>query len=257
MFAVEPVLGRLFTSDEMKARSGGALLISHAYWQSRFGGDPGALARTVRIYGRAVQIAGVLPPGFHFPGNTDLWIPADTITRETGQYRSGNNYLAVGRLQRDASLERAKAEMASIAARLAEQYPDSNKGRSVAVARMRDDMVGDIRLTLYLLWGAVGVVLLIACANTATLLSGQGDESHARDCGSRCARRQPPPHRASGHHRKPASCAASARSWACFSPCSTSSVLVDWAPASVPRIAETGIDGRVLVFTLGVAVLTS
>ncbi len=200
VFAVEPVLGRVFTGDEMKRGSGGALLISYAYWQSRFGGDADVLTKSVRLQSKVLQIVGVLPPGFHFPDDTDLWYPADTITRETREYRSANNYLAAARLKPGVTLEQAQAEMTAIAARLERQYPDSNKGRTVAVARLRDDMVGDIRLTLYLLWGAVGVVLLIACANTATLLLAKATESYARDRSSRGARRQPPAYPAPGHH---------------------------------------------------------
>src|SRR5204862_6824229 len=86
---------------------------------------------------------------------------------------TAQNYLAVGRLKPGVSLERAQTEMTSIAHRLEQQYPESNTGRSVAVTGMRDEMVGDVRSTLYLLLGAVSVVLLIACANTATLLLGK------------------------------------------------------------------------------------
>jgi hypothetical protein len=221
VFAIEPTVGRFFTPEEMKPGSGGALMISSAYWQSHFGGDPRALGQTVRIFGPR-PIVGVLPPGFRFPNETDgciergnqteelarhhrdakreceypsrydplsarskrranrnftgtrrrlaehqrrcicagdhLWVPA--IRDATPAPRSGQNYLAVARLKPGVSLEQAQAEMTTIARRLEQQYPESNKGRSVAVTRMRNEMVGDVRLTLYLMLGAVGVVLL-------------------------------------------------------------------------------------------------
>src|SRR5262245_59924699 len=121
------------------------------------------------MLGRTLTIVGVLPPRFQFPGKTDIWFPADTIISETTS-RSAHNYLVVGRLKPDVSREQAQAQVTSIGARLEQQYPSSNNTKSGAVTRLRDDMVKDVRLTLYILFGAVGVVLLIACANVANLL---------------------------------------------------------------------------------------
>jgi predicted permease len=174
VFAVEPILGHLFTAEEVKPGSGGALVISYAYWQSHFGGDPRVLGQTVGGLGRLLPIVGVLPPGFRFPDATDFWYPVNTLFREpTADFRGGQNYFAIGRLKPSVSLEQAQSEMTLVARRLERQYPEVNKGLTVHVTRMRDEMVGDVRLTLYLLLGAVGLVLLIACANTATLLLGK------------------------------------------------------------------------------------
>lgn len=130
------------------------------------------LGRTIRRYNAVQSIVGVLPPGFRFPGNTDLWTP-DTDNGPGMRNRVAQNHYVVGRLKAGVPLERAQSEMTAIAQRLAQRYPDTNKNLTVAVTGMRDELVGDIRLTLYLLLGAVGVVLLIACANTATLLLGK------------------------------------------------------------------------------------
>jgi predicted permease len=173
VFAVKPIFGRLFTAEETKVGSSETAIVSYAYWQSHFGHDPRPLGQTIRLYRNTVPIVGVLPAGFHFPNGTDVWSPATTSTHETTQSRSANNYLAVGRLKRHVRLEQAQSELDSIAARLEQQYPDSNKGRGVAVTRMLDQMVADVRVTLYLLLGAVAVLLLIACANTAALLLGK------------------------------------------------------------------------------------
>ena len=110
-----------------------------------------------------------MPPGFQFPRETDVWTPQTPRTTS----RTAHNFLAVARLKPDVSLERGANRANTIAARLEQQYPESNKGRGVAAMRLQDELVGDVRLTLYLLWGVVGVVLLIACANTATLLLGK------------------------------------------------------------------------------------
>ena len=165
VFGIQPVLGRGFTRDDVTSDQLVAL-ISHSYWQSRFGGDPGVLSQSVRVNTVARQIIGVLPPGFEFPRNRDLWLPERTDSTS----RTARNFGAVARLAPDVSPDQARTELKAIAARLEQQHPDSNKGRSAAIVRLQDSTVRDVRLTLYLLWGVVGVVLLIACANTATLL---------------------------------------------------------------------------------------
>ena len=251
VFAIEPIAGRFFTAEEMKPGSGGAVMISYAYWQSRFGGDPRVLGQTVRV-STPRPIVGVLPPGFRFPHETDLWIPAIV----SPQPRSANNFLAVGRLRPSVSLGQAQSEMILIARRLEQQYPDSNKGRSVAVTRMRDDMVGDIRLTLYLLLGAVSVVLLIACANTATLLLGKAT-ARTREVAVRAAlgaSRQRIVRQLVTESLLLAFIAGIAglvlAYWG-------SMALVSLAPANLPRLAETGVDRWVLAFTLGISMITS
>jgi len=251
VFAIEPIAGRFFTAEEMKPGSGGAVMISYAYWQSRFGGDPRVLGQTVRV-STPRPIVGVLPPGFRFPHETDLWVPAIV----SPQPRSANNFLAVGRLRASVSLGQAQSEMILIARRLEQQYPDSNKGRSVAVTRMRDDMVGDIRLTLYLLLGAVSVVLLIACANTATLLLGKAT-ARTREVAVRAAlgaSRQRIVRQLVTESLLLAFIAGIAglvlAYWG-------SMALVSLAPANLPRLAETGVDRWVLAFTLGISMITS
>jgi MacB-like periplasmic core domain len=164
VFAVDPVVGRSFTVEEMKPGAGGAAIVSYTFWRSEFGGDPRVLGQTV-LCPEPRPIVGVLPRGFRFPNNTDIWVSE----AETGP-RGGRSALAVGRLKAGVPLERAQTEITTIARRLQEQFPETNRGRSVGVTKLRDEMVGNVRIMLYLLLGAVTVLLLIACANTATLL---------------------------------------------------------------------------------------
>jgi predicted permease len=253
VFAVEPIAGRQFTADEVKPGSTAGLMISYAYWQSHFGGDPGALGRTVRVFGSR-QITGVLPPGFRFPDNTDLWVPA---ARGGGsEPRTAQNYLVIGRRKPGFSVEQAQSGMNVIAARLAQQYPESNRDRSVTVTRLADAMVGDVRFTLYLLLGAVGVVLLIACANTATLLLGKAT-ARTREVAVRAtlgASRQRIVRQLVAESLLLAILAGAAGLllawWG-------SKALVALAPADLPRLAETAIDRLVLAFTFGISMITS
>ena len=251
IFGVEPIAGRIPTAEEIKPGDGGAVLISYEYWQSRFGGDPRALGQTVRVYGLRT-IAGVLPPGFRFPEKTDLWF----VTSETGDLRAARNYLCIARLKAGVSLEQAQTEMALIAKRVEQQYPDTNQGWSVSVARMRDEMVGDVRATLYLLLGAVAVVLLIACANTATLLLGKAI-ARTREVALRAAlgasRRRIIRQLITESLLLSLGAGAMGLLFAYLG----SKALVALAPANLPRLAEIGIDRWVLAFTFGVSVVTS
>jgi putative ABC transport system permease protein len=253
VFAVEPLLGRTFTPEEtLPGNAQPAALISHAYWQNRFGGDPDILQRTIRVGNRARPIVGVMPQGFRFPGETDVWLPQTTSQTS----RTGHNFFAVARLKPHVSLERAQAELNTIAARLEQQYPDSNKGRGVAAVRLQDELVGDVRLTLYLLWGVVGVVLLIACANTATLLLGKAT-TRTREIAVRMAlgaRRDRIIRQLITESLLLALVAGAAGTllahWG-------ARALVALSPAAVVRGTESGIDRGVLVFTLAVSLATS
>ena len=168
VLAVGPVIGRgLSSADAESARE--ELVISHRLWRRQLGEDPEILGRKVLIDGRARTVVGVMPRGFHFPERADLWRP---LFRDSEAGRAERDLDgAYVLLAEGASLERLRAEVAGIGSRLAEDYPKTNAGWTIEAAPLRTGLVGDAtRRVLYLMSGAVALVLLIACANVASLL---------------------------------------------------------------------------------------
>jgi len=255
VFAVEPVAGRLFSAEEQKPGGVGAVLISYAYWQSHFGANANAIGQTVRMLDRSFNIAGVLPPRFHFPNGADIWLPKNIVSAEP-ESRGAHNYAVVGRLKPGVSLEQAQAQMTAIGARLEQQYKDSNTGKSVAVTRMRDDMVRDVSLTLYLLLGAVGLVLLIGCANVANLLLAKAT-ARSREIAIRAAVGASRVHIVRQLLTESLMLALVAGAAGLLLAKWGSDALVALAPGNVPRLTESGIEGWVLVFNLGISVAAS
>ena len=254
VFALEPVVGRSFTPEEQKAGGAPVVVISQSFWQSHFGGNARALGQTVKMLDKTFSIVGVLPGGFHFPEKTDIWFPASTF--EETESRSAHNYRVVGRLKPDVTLEQAQAQMTSIGTRLEQQYPASNKGKNVAVFRMRDEMVRNVQLTLYLLLGAVALVLLIACANVANLLLAKAT-TRTREIAIRAAVGASRGRIIRQLITESMLMALVAGVAGLILAVWGSAALVALAPTNVPRLAETGIDGWVLAFTLGVSVIAS
>lgn len=168
LFRVSPVIGRTFTDEETLPGRFRVVVLSHSMWQSHFGSDPNVTGRTIQLSGAAYTIIGVMPAGFSFPNNSQLWRP---LPIDPKQLDRGPHYLRiVGRLKPDVTLTQAQADMSAIAARLAQQYPDKIAGHGVKLERLTDVVVGDVSLALFVLLGAVGFVLLIACANLANLM---------------------------------------------------------------------------------------
>jgi putative ABC transport system permease protein len=255
VFHVQPVVGRFFSDTETRPGDNGAVVISNTYWHRHFAGDTNALGKIVTIYGRALPIIGVLPAGFAFPAKTELWTPA-RISPSDRQSRLSQNWLAIGRLKPGVPIEQARTEMASISGRLEQQYPESNKGRRVGLTLIRDRLVGDSRGTLMLLLGTVAVVLLIACANTATLLLGRAS-ARTREVAVRATLGASRSRILRQLITESLLLSLLAGALGLALAYGGTKILIALAPADFPRLGQTEIDGTVLAFTLAISILTS
>jgi putative ABC transport system permease protein len=170
---VTPVAGRAFLPEEAKPGAAPVVMLSHALWQRRFGGDRGVVGRTIRVNGESATVVGVMPPSFQYPADAELWAPFASALNQFN--RSLYMLKVIARLKSGATITQARAELDTIAQRLAQQYPETNKDRGVHLATLHDDVVGDLKPALQVLLGAVLFVLLIACVNVANLLLGRAD----------------------------------------------------------------------------------
>ena len=163
---VAPALGHVPTAADSDT-----VLLSHALWQRRFGSDPAIVGRQLRVDGHSLTVMGVMPPEFRFPFQSDLWWLSDRYF--DGESRGLRIDQSIARLKPGVSPKQARAEMQEIAARLAQTYPDTNRDVTATVVPLRDFWFGKLRRSFWLLLGACGFVLLIACANVANLLMTQ------------------------------------------------------------------------------------
>ena len=171
IYGIQVVLGRTFAADEDQLGKEHVAVLSHKLWESQFGADPALIGRSIRLDGEAYTVIGVLPDASRLYG--ELWLPL--AFKPSNMTRNFHWFGALARLKRGVTLQQAQSQMDTIGARIAHDFPESNKGWGVTIERMSDVIAGpQLRTSLYVLLAAVGMVLLIGCANLANLALARG-----------------------------------------------------------------------------------
>lgn len=256
LLGVRPLLGRLFVEGEDRAGNDGEVILSYGLWQRRFSGDANVLGTTMQLDGHAYSIVGVMPPTFHFAPfwvtNAELWAPLSLEAR--AQSRDGNSLRVFARLKQGVALPQARAEIATITARLEKLYPGTNT--NIVVTPLKEKVVGNIETPLLVLLGAVGFVLLIACANVAHMLLARAS-ARQKEIAVRTALGA----RSSRVIRQVLTenllLAAMGGSLGLLLAYAGTRALVALSPADIPRVESVSIDSGVVVFLLVITLLTS
>ncbi|HKD84753.1 MAG TPA: ABC transporter permease [Terriglobales bacterium] len=169
----QPLLGRAFVEGEDQAGRDHEVILSYDTWRDQFAANPAIVGSNIQLNDQAYTVVGVMPRGFEYPVypgyRPQMWKPQNWTAQERA-IRDNHNYGVIARVKSGVTLEQAKAELATISDRLAQQYPKDDKGWGATAIPLRDDLVGDVRPALLILLGAVALVLLIACANVANLV---------------------------------------------------------------------------------------
>ena len=252
----QPLLGRVITEEDDKQGGTFVVVLGHALWRRQFGGAPGVVGKTITLSGNSYTVVGVMPADFKAPrGETEVWAPVHVVSPIAAAYRGVHFLQTYARLKPGVTIEQAQNEMVAVDRRMAEAFPAENRRRQTALIPLHDRVVGQVRPALLVFFGAVGLVLLIACVNFANLLlaraAARGQELVVRaalGAGRGRLTRQLLTESVLISLLGGAAGVALAV-WGV-------ELLVAMKPANLPRLETIGVDARALLFTLAVSVLT-
>jgi putative ABC transport system permease protein len=254
LLGVQPVAGRAFRAEEDQPGHTNFVLLSHSLWERRFGGDPALPGKAIRLRDQAYTVLGVLPPGFSLlTRDVDLWIPLGLSP--TGRAAKSRLLNVIGRLRSGTPEGRARAEMETIGSRLEQAYPELNRGWRPSLFGLQSEMTGNVRQALWVLLGAVGFLLLMACVNVANLLLARG-ANRRREIAVRLAM-------GAGRSRIVAQLLSESMILAIgggvlgmLLAVSGVGPLARLAQASIPRLAEAKVDAHLFLFALFISLAT-
>ncbi len=256
IFQARPALGRWPFAEEFEVGATQTAVVSYRFWQNQLGATPAFNERVLQIGSMSVPVVGVMPPGFSYPKETDVWVTTDVEPYPHPMARTGHNWAVIARLRDGVSLSEARTEMNSLAARLKEQWGETNDAVAVSVTRLQDELVGSYKRPLYLLLGAAGLVLLVACANIASTLMARGT-ARARELAVRASL-------GAGRRRLVRQLFTESL---LLSGLGTAAGIVlavvvlrgllAVGPAALAQTGESGLDARAMIFALAVAFVAS
>lgn len=259
VLGARPELGRTFSSGEDAAGVDNYVILNHALWEERFGRDAAIVGRSIELEGESRQVVGVMPADFHFPSaKTQLWVPLHNDPRNPATYWAGDFMPVVGRLHPSASLAQAGAEIRLFQSHVFALFPwkmPASWNADVSVIGLQNGMVADVQTRLFLLLGAVGLVLLIACANVANLTLSRA-ATREKEMGIRSALGAGGGRIARQLLTESVLLAAVGAALGLVLAAVGLSLLKTALPADTPRLADVHLDWRVLVFTSGLAIVT-
>ncbi len=249
---VTPIVGRTFTPDESRAGGTPVAIVSYGFWQRLLGANADLSETTLRLMDKSVTVVGVMPPGLGFPQSAEVWVPREMFPAEVS--RSAHNWSVIARMRPNVSEQQARAEVSTIARQLKQEYGKDMDGVDFALVSQQEFMVGNVRNPLFMILVAVGVLLVVACANVANLMLAQAT-TRQRDFAVRTALGSTRFRLARQFITENLLLVLAAAALGIVISFWGVKLLLGLNQQSLPRMSEIGVDARTIAFTIGLCLV--